>query len=336
MWKYLYIGIFVGFSAISCSEKSTPSTRTELPKSVTAESAEPELEKLPELVSFNEHVQPILSANCYHCHGPDSGTRMPESEPLRVDKADDVFSPRESGKPVIVKGAPDASFLLQLMETDDLNKVMPPDPSKSAHGKKMDPQDIALVRKWIAQGAVFEDHWAYIAPKKEPLPQTKNPDWSRTPVDHFIAAKMDAAGVTPNPEQSKARLLRRLHFDLTGLPPQAEDLEKLLQDKRDFDLIYSELVDRLIGSQEYAEHFSRQWLDVARYADTHGIHIDNYRSIWPYRDWVLNAFKNNMPFDQFTREQISGDMLANATSAQKRRHWLLALPADHRRGWLHP
>jgi len=117
MWKYLYIGIFVGFSAISCSEKSTPSTRTELPKSVTAESAEPELEKLPELVSFNEHVQPILSANCYHCHGPDSGTRMPESEPLRVDKADDVFSPRESGKPVIVKGAPDASFLLQLMGT---------------------------------------------------------------------------------------------------------------------------------------------------------------------------------------------------------------------------
>ena len=317
MWKYLYLGVIVGFSAISCSEKPNLTQTPELQESAVSESAEPELQKLPELVSFNEHVQPILSANCYHCHGPDSGTRMPESEPLRVDKADGVFSPRESGKPVIVKGAPDASFLLQLMETDDLNKVMPPDPSKSPHGKKMDPQDIALVRKWIAQGAVFEDHWAYIAPKKEPLPQTKNPDWSRTPVDHFIAAKMDAAGVSPNPEQSRARLLRRLHFDLTGLPPQAEDLEKLLQDKRDFDLIYSELVDRLLGTQEYAEHFSRQWLDVARYADTHGIHIDNYRSIWPYRDWVLNAFKNNMPFDQFTREQISGDMLANATSAEK-------------------
>ena len=162
MWKHLYLGVFVGFSAISCSEKPKS---TQLPE--LQQSAEPEINPLPELVSFNEHVQPILSANCYHCHGPDSGTRMPESEPMRVDKADGVFSPRESGKPVIVKGDPDASFLLQLMETDDLNKVMPPDPSTSPHGKKMDPQDIALVRKWIAQGAVFEDHWAYIAPKKE-------------------------------------------------------------------------------------------------------------------------------------------------------------------------
>ena len=312
MWKNIYVSAFVGLAAVSCSEK--PDTSAEVESQGSAESVP---EALPELVSFNEHIQPILSANCYHCHGPDGGTRMPEAEPLRVDKAEAVFSLRENGQPVIVKGDPDASYLLQLMETDDLNEVMPPDPSKNPHGKVMDKRDIEMVRKWIAQGAEFQDHWAYIAPKKAELPETKNPGWSRNAVDHFIAAKMDAAGVTPNPEQGKARLLRRVYFDLTGLPPAPEELKQALEDTRDFDVVYAEIVDRLFKTDAYAENFSRHWLDVARYADTHGIHIDNYRSIWPYRDWVLNAFKTNMPFDQFTREQIAGDMLANATNAQK-------------------
>ncbi|WP_018970487.1 DUF1553 domain-containing protein [Rubritalea marina] len=314
MWRYFNVSILASFAVVSCSEKPQVEDTANVEPAAPSEK---KVEPLPELVSFNEHIQPILSANCYHCHGPDGGSRMPEGEPLRVDKADDVFSPRANGKPVVVKGDPDASYMLQLMETDDVNKVMPPDPSKSPHGKIMDQRDIQLVRKWIEQGAEFEDHWAYIAPKKNELPEVEKSDWPRNPLDNYVLAKMEAAGVEPNPEQSNARLLRRLYFDLTGLPPAADELKKILADTRDFDVVYAETVDKLLNSQEYAENFARHWLDVARYADTHGIHIDNYRSIWPYRDWVLEAFKNNMPFDQFTREQISGDMMVKASNAQK-------------------
>ena len=181
----------------------------------------------------------------------------------------------------------------------------------------MDPAEIAMVRQWIKEGAEFEAHWAYIAPKKAPLPAIQSEEWARNPIDHFIGKKLDEAGLKPNEEQDKSRLLRRLNFDLTGLPPTAEEAQSFLNDKRDFESVYAEKVDQLLKTGAYAEHFARHWLDVARYADTHGIHNDNYRSIWPYRDWVINAFKSNMPFDQFTREQIAGDMMPNATMDQK-------------------
>ncbi|PQJ27292.1 DUF1549 domain-containing protein [Rubritalea profundi] len=301
----------------SCSDKPTTHTKDTSAQKPSSEVAQKKVTELPSRISFNEHIQPILSASCYHCHGPDSGTRFPEDEPLRLDQEKGVFSVRESGKPVIIKGDPDNSFLLQLMESPDPDVVMPPHPSKSPHGKIMDPSEIAMVRQWIKEGAEFEAHWAYIAPEKEPLPAIQSKDWARTPIDHFIASKFEEAGLKPNGDQDKARLLRRLNFDLTGLPPTAEEAKSFLNDKRDSETVYQEKVDQLLKTDAYAEHFSRHWLDVARYADTHGIHIDNYRSIWPYRDWVINAFKSNMPFDQFTREQIAGDMMPNATIEQK-------------------
>ncbi|MBT8036309.1 MAG: DUF1553 domain-containing protein [Verrucomicrobiae bacterium] len=268
-------------------------------------------------VSFNEHIQPILSSYCYHCHGPDAGSRQPEKNPLRLDLEEDAFTARENGKPVIIKGKPDASYLIELLESDDKEKVMPPHPDHNPHGKIMKPEEITLIRRWIEEGAAFEDHWAYIAPEKQALPEVDNKDWARNhPIDSFVAAAFEKSGLQPSPQEKPARLYRRLFFDLTGLPPTAEELENRLNDPREFDTVYNETVDQLLKTDAYAEHWARHWLDVARYADTHGIHIDNYRSIWPYRDWVIKAFKKNMPFDQFTREQMAGDMMPDATLDQ--------------------
>lgn len=268
-------------------------------------------------ISFNEHIQPILSEYCYHCHGPDSGSREPKASPLRLDQEESAFEIRENGKPVIIKGNPEDSYLMQLVRSTDKVKVMPPHPSKNPHGKIMDQSDIELLHRWIEEGAVYEDHWAYIAPKKSTLPEIANKDWVRNEVDYFVAAKLDKSGLKPNEQESESRLIRRLYLDLTGLPPSAEELDSILGDQRDFDTVYNEKVDQLMNTDAYAEHWTRNWLDVARYGDTHGIHLDNYRSIWPYRDWVIKAFKNNMPFDQFTREQIAGDMMPNVTTEQK-------------------
>jgi len=318
----LFLGL--SFTIASCSKQKTePSTETEDAKATPAENKEDtyhskyETVSLDTPLSFNEHIQPILSVNCYHCHGPDSGTRLPEDEPLRLDSAEGVFAIRENGKSVIIKGDPDSSYLMELMESKDPDLVMPLHPSKSPHGRIMDPADIALVRRWIKEGANYEKHWAYIAPKKAELPEIQNKDWSRKPIDHFILSKLEQNKLTPNPDEDKARLLRRLSFDLTGLPPTPDETTEFLADTRDFETVYAEKVDTLLKTDAYAEHFARHWLDVARYADTHGIHIDNYRSIWPYRDWVINAFRDNMKFDQFTLEQIAGDMLPNATLEQK-------------------
>jgi hypothetical protein len=312
--RILFIGF--AFSIASCSkqekEEITPENNKEDSHDIKHQTV-----SLNTPLSFNEHIQPILSVNCYHCHGPDSGTRLPESEPLRLDNAEGVFALRDSGKPVIIKGDPDNSYLMQLMESKDPDLVMPLHPTKSPHGRIMNPADIALVRRWIQEGANYEKHWAYIAPKKAALPEVKNQEWIRNPIDHFVLSKLEKNNLAPNPDEDKARLLRRLSFDLTGLPPKPEEVTKFLADKRDFETVYAEKVDTLLQTDAYAEHFARHWLDVARYADTHGIHIDNYRSIWPYRDWVINAFRDNMKFDQFTLEQIAGDMLPNATQEQK-------------------
>ncbi|MBT8044436.1 MAG: DUF1549 domain-containing protein, partial [Verrucomicrobiae bacterium] len=267
-------------------------------------------------VSFNLHVQPVLSEYCYHCHGPDGGSRQPEKNPLRLDIEKEAFAARENGKPVIIKGKPDESYLIELIESTNKELMMPPHPEKNPHGKLMKPEEIALLRRWVAEGANYEDHWAYIPPKKSKLPAITDNNWARNPIDFFIAAGFEKAGLQANPQEDPARLYRRLYFDLTGLPPTAGQLDKLLTDDRDFDTVYLETIDQLLTTDAYAEHWARHWLDVARYADTHGIHIDNYRSIWPYRDWVIKAFRQNMPFDQFTREQVAGDMMPDATIDQ--------------------
>lgn len=277
----------------------------------------PQLVSVEGPVSFNRDIQPILSEYCYHCHGPDSGSREPKDNPVRLDLEKEAFVPRENGKPVIIKGNPEESYLMKLVRSTDKDEVMPPDPSVNPHGKVMKPSDIELLHRWIAEGAVYEDHWAYIAPKKQPLPKIPNKDWVRNELDYFVAEKLADSGLTPNDQEDASRLIRRLFLDLTGLPPSAEELDKILADKRDFDTVYLETVNSLLETDAYAEHWARHWLDVARYGDTHGIHVDNYRSIWPYRDWVIDAFRENMPFDQFTREQIAGDMMPDATVDKK-------------------
>ncbi|MEY3395082.1 MAG: hypothetical protein RL346_1318 [Verrucomicrobiota bacterium] len=266
---------------------------------------------LPEVVSFNEHIQPILSEYCYHCHGPDAGTRKPEKEPLRLDLEEEAFKIRDSGAPVIIKGKAAESELVRLMKSHDKNEVMPPPESH----KVMKPREIALVERWIDQGATFEKHWSY-----EPVVRHESPknEWSSHPIDGFVLEKLTEANLKPNEPEQPRRLHRRLSLDLTGLPPKPSETDAFVSAYgNNAEQAISDEADRMLASMASAEHFTRHWLDAARYADTHGIHIDNYRSIWPYRDWVIRSFHANMPWDQFTTEQIAGDLLPNPNLDQK-------------------
>jgi len=268
---------------------------------------------LPAEVSFNEHIQPILSEYCYHCHGPDAGTREPKDDPLRLDIAEHAFALRESlGHGAIVKGDPKASKILELMRSSDQDVIMPPPESH----KKMQPREIALIERWIEQGAEYQAHWAF-----EPITRPEVPDagaeWSKHPIDRFIFEKMAAAGFKPNAADEPRRFHRRLSFDTTGLPPQPAETDAFVKAfAENPESAVAAEADRLLATTASAEHFTRHWLDAARYADTHGIHIDNHRSIWPYRDWVIRAFEANMPWDQFTTEQIAGDLLPQRTLDQ--------------------
>jgi mono/diheme cytochrome c family protein len=260
-------------------------------------------------VSYNNQIGPILSEHCFHCHGPDSATRKPKKHPLRLDRGDFAYELRDDGKPVIIKGDPAASELVRrITATND--DVMPP----ASEQKPLNAAEIALLKEWISQGGKYEKHWSLIAPVKPVVP-SDGLGWARNPVDNFVARKLAQNGLSPNPEEARARLYRRLSFDLTGLPPQPGELEKFVRSTEDID--YEKAVDRMLASDASAEHFTRLWLDAVRYADTQGIHLDFARSVWPYRDWVIAAYKTNMPFDQFTIQQIAGDMLPGATEGQK-------------------
>jgi hypothetical protein len=260
-------------------------------------------------ISFNNQIQSILSEYCYHCHGPDSAARKPKKHPLRLDREQFAFEARDNGKPVIVKGDPKSSELVRrITATDD--DIMPP----ASEHKTLKPEEIALLRQWVAEGAKYEKHWSLIPPTRPPVPETSK-SWSQNPIDRFVADKLIQNSLKPNPAENKARLFRRLSFDLTGLPPRPESLHRFLADKSPE--AYEKAVDEMLASDASAEHFARLWLDAVRYADTQGIHHDHSRTIWPYRDWVIDAIKANKPFDQFTIEQIAGDMLPNATLDQK-------------------
>jgi hypothetical protein len=308
------VAVAVTCLCVAACEREVVVARTggqELPSAARA--PKPKEAQIPEKVSFNEHVQPVLSEYCYHCHGPDSGTREPKAAPLRLDIEKEAFAPREDGKPVIVKGKPAESRLVQLIHEKDPEKIMPP----PASHKTLGAGQIALLEKWIEQGAPYEAHWSFIPPGRPEVPEAGR-DWGANPIDRFIAAKLAEAGLEPNPPEEAARFYRRMHLDLTGLPPSPGEVAAFRQAATvNPEAAINEAADKLLGSIESAEHFARHWLDAARYADTHGIHIDNYRAIWPYRDWVVRAFKANMPWDQFTLEQIAGDMLPNRTLDQQ-------------------
>ena len=257
-------------------------------------------------VSFNEHVQPILSENCYACHGPDSGSRKAG---LRLDRADFAFAPHDKMGPAIVRGKPDESPLVQRIESKKEKEMMPP---PEAH-KTLKPAEIALLRRWVAEGAEYQPHWAFIAPvaKAPPSVTSAAEGLVRNEVDRFVLARLEKENLTLSPEADRRSLIRRVTLDLTGMLPAPAEVEAFLADSAPG--AYERVVDRLLASPRFGEHRARYWLDYVRYADTHGIHFDNYRAIWPYRDYVIRAFNANKPFDRFVREQLAGDLLPART-----------------------
>ncbi len=258
-------------------------------------------EPLPEVVRFNQDIRPILSNNCFLCHGPDEGRRKGK---LRLDVE------AAAKEEVIVAGKLLESELWARITATDAEKRMPPLKSK----KELTPHQIALIKKWIEQGAKYEGHWAFIAPKPAALPQSK-PKWGHNPIDRFTAAKLEANGLKPSQEAAKEILIRRVTFDLTGLPPTLPEVEAFVSDKSP--KAFEKVVDRLLASKAYAERMTLHWMDVARYGDSSVHHADGPRTMWPWRDWVINAYDTNKSFKDFTIEQIAGDLLPNATVAQK-------------------
>ena len=270
-----------------------------------------EMRDLPEKISFNTHIQPILSEKCYHCHGPDSGTREPKEEPLRLDREKLAFAPRADGQPVILKGDPAKSLLMKRIHSGDPDEVMPPPESHKA----LTAMETALLERWIEQGAVYEEHWAFIAPKRPPVPTvSEEVAAGNNPVDAFVAAKLFDHHLTLSAPEDPRALVRRLSLDTTGLLPDPAEVEAFASNPTD--AAYGALVDRLLAAPAAAEHRARYWLDYVRYADTNGLHFDNYRSVWPYRDYVIRSFAQNKPFDQFVREQLAGDLLPESTVDQ--------------------
>ena len=258
-------------------------------------------------IQYNRDIRPILSENCFACHGADSASRKAG---LRLDHFENATNQLESGVTAIVPGQPEKSELVRRIFLAD-DDQMPP----TKVNKVLKPEQKELLKKWIAAGAKYEPHWAFIPPVKAPLPAVKNSQWVKNSVDNFILARLEAEKLKPNTEADRRTLIRRVSLDLTGLPPSPTAVEKFLADKSP--AAYERLVDRLLASPQWGEHRGRYWLDAARYGDTHGVHFDNYREMWTYRDWVINAFNQNMPFDEFTIENLAGDLLPHATRDQK-------------------
>ena len=258
-------------------------------------------------VSFSRDIRPILSDNCFACHGPDPDTR---EAGLRLDLFEAAVD-KDRGRPAIVPGDPDASEMVRRIGSPQPGLVMPP----PATGKTVDSEQRALISEWIRQGAGYEPHWAYVGPERPPEPEVRDAQWVRNPIDRFILARLKAEGVAPAAEAAPHVLLRRVYFDLIGLPPTPDDLDRFLADES-ADAFERE-VDRLLESVHYGERMAIHWLDLVRYADTVGFHGDQPVPASPYRDYVIDAMNENMPFDQFTREQLAGDLLPDATVRQR-------------------
>ncbi|MBL8829879.1 MAG: DUF1553 domain-containing protein [Planctomycetaceae bacterium] len=266
---------------------------------VRVQAAEP---PLPEKIEFNRDVRPILSDNCFFCHGNDPHQRKAD---LRLDLRDDAVA-----KQAITPGKPDASSLVARILSTDKDELMPPPASR----KQLTPRQKEILKQWVAEGAGYEKHWSFEPPRRAALPMVKTPSWVRNPIDAFVLAELERAGLQPAPEADRRTLARRLSLDLTGLPPTPAEVEAFVNDKSPE--AYESLVARWMKTSQWGEHRGRYWLDAARYGDTHGIHHDAYREIWPYRDWVIAAFNRNQRFDEFTVEQIAGDLLPNPTREQ--------------------
>ncbi len=269
----------------------------------------------PPAIDFARDVRPILANFCIRCHGPDAKQRQAG---VRLDLRDEATHATKSGRVAITPGKPEASELVRRVFADD-DDVMPPKETEQT----LTAAQKETLKRWIAEGAKFQTHWAFVAPTrpvlqnlKSQISDLKSKAWEiRTPIDRFVFARIAAAGLQPSPEADRVTLLRRVTLDLTGLPPSLDEVDEFLADMQSDAL--ERVVDRLLASPRYGEHQARDWLDQARYADTHGYFTDHERFMWRWRDWVINAFNADMPFDQFTIEQLAGDLLADATIEQR-------------------
>ncbi len=258
-------------------------------------------------VDFSRDIRPILSDNCYQCHGPDEKARKAK---LRLDTREGAFRVKD-GKTVILPGKSAESELVQRLTSTDPDEVMPPPKAN----RKLTAAQIDQLRRWVDQGAKWGMHWSLAPPSRPKLPEVKHRTWPRNAIDHFILARLEKEGLAPAPEADKERLLRRVSLDLTGLPPTLGEMDSFLADASPN--AYETAVDRLLASPRYGERMATDWLDLARYADTHGYQMDRFRPVWPYRDWVIKALNQNLSFDQFVTWQLAGDLFAHATKEQR-------------------
>ncbi len=260
-------------------------------------------------ISYNFQVRPILSDKCFACHGPDANKR---EAGLRLDMEESAYAALKENPDAfaLVPGSPEKSAVYHRISTMDTAIIMPPVSSNLT----LTSSEIAIIKKWIEQGAKYEQHWAFAAPVSPELPKVKDGEWPRNEIDYFVLFNMERHGLEPNPEADKERLLRRISLDITGLPPTQEEIETFLNDKAPD--AYEKKIDALLSRPSYGERMAIPWLDVARYADSHGYQDDNYRTQWPWRDWVIHAFNENMPYDRFITWQLAGDLIPDATKEQ--------------------
>ena len=268
-----------------------------------------DLASVPEAVDFNFHVKPILSDRCFKCHGPDAATR---EAGLRLDLPENAIDTRlESGGYAIVPGSLRRSKLFHRITTSDPEERMPPAESNLM----LDDHEVAILARWIEQGAEYKPHWALLPVEAPAPPVVKNESWIRNPIDRFVLEQLESRGLSPESEADRETLLRRVTLDLTGLPPTIEDIDAFMADENP--QAYEKVVDRLLQTDAHAERLALEWLDVARYADSHGYSLDGYRSMWPWRDWVIDAFQRNLSYSDFLTWQLAGDLLPEATQEQR-------------------
>ncbi|MBI1322994.1 DUF1553 domain-containing protein [bacterium] len=260
-----------------------------------------------ESVDFAREVRPILARHCFACHGPDQAQRKAE---LRLDTKEGAFGDLGGYAPVVA-GKVDDSEIIARIVSEDADEVMPP----GGPEKRLKPEEVATLKRWIAQGAPWKNHWAFEPPVKAALPTVKSPEKAKSPIDRFVLARLESAGLTLNPEADKATLIRRVSLDLTGLPPTPEQVAEFMSDTAPD--AYERLVERLLASPGYGERWARMWLDLARFADTKGYEKDRSRPMWRYRDWVIAAFNRDLTYDRFTLEQLAGDLLPESTPEQR-------------------
>ncbi len=262
-------------------------------------------------VDFNRDIRPILSAKCIACHGPDEAARQAE---LRFDTAEGEEGPFRirDGTAAIEPGDLQGSAIWYRLTTQDADEAMPPPGSSQ---QPLNDQQRELIRQWILQGAEYADHWAFVAPQPQSTPDTRDRAWCSNRIDRFVMARLEQEGLRPQPRADKRTLIRRVTFDLTGLPPTREAIRHFIEDESPD--AYERLVDRLIGTPQYGEHMTKYWLDLVRFADTNGIHHDHYREMTPYRDWVIRAFNDNLRFDEFIVDQVAGDLYEQPTLDQQ-------------------